>query len=274
MRTPIASVSKGIAVMVVSLVSLLPFYSLFYLSVRSPSARSFEGQLLVPDFRFANFVEAWNVSRIGQAIGNSLVITAGAVLVLILFASAAGFAIARNRDWFHRLAFRLFLVCMMIPAIIITVPLYTLMKSINGINTHWAMILLLAAHALPFSVFLYTNFIRAIPREMEEAAVIDGCTPFAAFWRVTFHLLKPVTASVIILNGLSIWNNYAQSVFFLQDQSMRTVPLAVSMFFQKYGAQWNLMAAAAVIGLAPAVAAFLLFQRYFMKGIAAGAVKG
>lgn len=274
MRRRLLQGLKAVTVLTVTLLSLLPFYTLFYLSVRSPSARSFEGRLLVPDLRFYNYVEAWLTSRIGTAMINSVIITVGAVTLFVLLASSAGYAIARVGGAFHRSVYRLFIACMMIPAIIITVPLYTLMKSINGINTHWAMILLLAAHAMPFAVFLYTNFIRAVPKEMEEAAVIDGCTPFSAFWRVTFHLLRPVTASVVILNGLGIWNNYAQAVFFLQDQQMRTIPLAVNMFFQKYGAQWNLMAAAAVIGLAPAVLAFLFFQRFFMKGIAAGAVKG
>lgn len=86
--------------------------------------------------------------------------------------------------------------------------------------------------------------------------------------------MKPVTSAVVILTGQAVWNNYAQAVFFLQSQSVRTVPLAVSMFFQQYGARWNLMAAAAVIGVASAVITFLILQKYFIKGIAAGSVKG
>jgi raffinose/stachyose/melibiose transport system permease protein len=148
------------------------------------------------------------------------------------------------------------------------------MIKIHGINTHWAMILVLATNALPFSIFLYTGFVRTMPREIEESAIIDGCTWFGAFRRVTFHFLKPVTASVIILQGLGIWNNYAQAVFFLQSQQMRTVPLAVSLFFQRFGADWNLMGAAAAIGVAPAVLMFIVFQRYFIKGITTGALKG
>ena len=136
------------------------------------------------------------------------------------------------------------------------------------------MIMVCAANALPFSVFLYTGFVKTITREVEESAIIDGCTRFSAFWRVTFHFLKPVTSAVVILNGLGIWNNYAQAVFFLQSQNIRTIPLAISMFFQQYGAKWNLMAAASVMGVAPVITAFLIFQKYFVKGIAAGAVKG
>ncbi|AJY75434.1 carbohydrate ABC transporter permease [Paenibacillus beijingensis] len=261
-------------VAVMALLSLIPFYILLYLSLNTPSRTMFDGVLMLPDFHFANYVEAWKSSKIGTATVNSLIITVGGVAIIVAASSMAGYAIARYSNKFHAVLFNTLLICMMIPAIIITVPLYSLMKSIGGINTHWAMILLMASNGLPFAVFLYTGFIKGLPREVEESAIIDGCTPFTAFWRVTFHFLRPVTAAVVILQGLAVWNNYGQAVFFLQRESMRTIPLAVSMFFQQYGAQWNLMAAASVIGLAPAVAAFLLFQKYFIKGITAGAVKG
>lgn len=257
-----------------TLLALIPFYVLLYLAMNSPSSSIFRGVLLVPDVTFVHFAEAWMGSKLGRAMFNSFVITVFAVAAAVLVASSAGYSIARHRSRTNVAIFNTLLACMMIPAIIITVPLYTLMRTIEGINTYWAMILLLATNALPLSVFLYTSFIRALPKEVEESAVIDGCTYFTAFWRVTFHFLKPVTSAVVILTGLSIWNNYAQAVFFLQSQEMRTIPLAIGMFFQTYGAKWNLMAAAALIGLAPAVLAFLLFQRYFIKGITAGALKG
>ncbi|WP_256761994.1 carbohydrate ABC transporter permease [Cohnella sp. WQ 127256] len=270
----ISVVLKAVIATFMVLISIIPFYVLIYLSMNTPSSNVFGGLLLVPDFHLGNFPEAWKVSKLGRAMINSLIITAGAILIVVLVSSSAGYSIARFRHKGNVTIFNILLVCLMIPAIIITVPLYTLMKDINGMNTHWAMILLTAANSLPLSVFLYSSFIRALPKEVEESAVIDGCTYFTAFWRVTFHFIRPVTSAVIILAGLGIWNNYGQAVFFLQGQDMRTVPLAVSMFFQTYGAQWNLMAAAALIGLAPAVVAFLLFQRYFIKGITAGALKG
>lgn len=265
---------KYTLVTAMALLSLIPFYILLYLSLNTPSGTVFDSLVMIPDFHFSNYVDAWKSSKIGNATMNSGIITIGGVFLIVLTASMAGYTIARYQNKFHAAVFNTLLVCMMIPAIIITVPLYSLMKSIGGINTHWAMILLMASNGLPFSVFLYASFIKGLPREIEESAIIDGCTPFSAFWRVTFHFLKPVTAAVVILQGLAVWNNYGQAVFFLQSQEMRTIPLAVSMFFQQYGAQWNLMAAAAVIGLTPAVIAFLLFQKYFIKGITAGAVKG
>lgn len=274
MRNSMLRLGKYIVVLLMVILSLIPFYALLYLSLNTPSSSFFDGNILLPDFHFANYVNAWKISKIGNAIMNSLIITVGSGAIIVLFASAAGYSIARFNSRFNQVVFQTLLLCMMIPAIIITVPLYTLMKSIGGINTHWAMILLTAATALPFSVFLYASFIKQLPREVEESAIMDGCTYFTAFWRITFHFVKPVTAAVVILSGLGIWNNYGQAVFFLQSQTMHTVPLAISIFFQKYGAQWNLMAAAAMIGLMPAVLAFLIFQKYFIKGITAGALKG
>jgi raffinose/stachyose/melibiose transport system permease protein len=266
--------AKYAVVALISLTSAYPFYALLYLALSSPARAISDQFVLLPDYHWQNFADAWKVSNLDRAMMNSFIITACALLLVVAVASSAGYSIARFANKFNSAVFNVLLISMMIPAIIITVPLYSLMRGIHGVNTHWAMILLMATNALPLAVFLYTSFIKMLPREVEESAIIDGCTFFSAFWRVTFHFLRPVTAAVVILSGLAIWNNYAQAVFFLQKSSIHTIPLAVSMFFQKYGAQWNIMAAAALIGLLPAVLAFLVFQKYFIKGITAGAVKG
>ena len=274
MRNRAVSAARILVIALITLAALVPFYVLLLIALSPPSRALSSGVLLFPQLYFGNFVEAWQLSAMGSAILNSVAITCGAIVILVLAASSAGYAIARFPSRFHRTVLNAFLFCMMVPPIINTVPLYTLMRSIGGINSRLAMALVLAANALPFSVFLYSSFTRSLSREIEEAAVVDGCTWFSAFWKVTFPLLRPVTSAVVIINGLGIWNNYAQAVFFLQRQSVRTIPLAISMFYQQYGARWHLMAAAAVIGMAPAVIVFLVFQRYFIKGLAAGALKG
>jgi len=265
-------IPKYLAVTIISILSLIPFYILILLAT-STSSRDYTNNF-IPKLYFKNFVLAWNYSKLGTSILNSLIITVGAVILIILVSSSAGYAIARNKNRMNNTIYNILLVCMMIPGIINTVPLYVLLRKIGGINSYWGMILVCACNSLPFAVFLYSNFIKSMPNDVEEAAVIDGCTKFSAFWRVTFPLLKPVTSSIIIINGLGIWNNYAQAVFFLQSQSKRTIPLAISMFFQQYGAKWNIMAAASLMGLMPAVITFLVFQKYFIKGITAGSVKG
>jgi raffinose/stachyose/melibiose transport system permease protein len=261
---------SNIIAILLNLIALIPFYFLLVTALSTPNWQN----ILIPEFHFQNFTDAWEKSQLGNALFNSLIITFFSLVLIVLISGSAGYAFARVKNIFHKVSYNAFLFSMMVPAIINTVPLYILMKQIKGINTHWAMVLLLTTGSIPFAVFLYTSFIETMSKEIEDSALIDGCSKFTTFWRVVFPLLKPVTSSVIILNAVSIWNNYGTAVFFLQKQAMRTVPLAISSFVQTYGANWNLMASAAFIGLLPAVIIFLSFQKYFIKGIAAGSVKG
>lgn len=259
---------------IVALVSLIPFYMLVYTALMPDSVPISDSRLILRTIEWSNLQHAWAQSKLGNAMLNSLILMAGSVLLSVFASAGAGYVFARVRTWYNRLFFAALLFSMMIPGIINTVPLYGLMKSIGGINTHWALILLIATGFIPQSVFLYTNFIRSLSKEIEESAVIDGCTTFTAFWRISFPLLLPITSTLVILNAIGAWNNYAQSVFFLQSQDMQTVPLAIGRFVQTYGADYTQMAAASLIGMLPAVAVYFIFQRYFVKGISAGAVKG
>lgn len=264
---------SGLGIFVIIIVFLIPFYIMFYLSL-SGAGNSIAEEWFPRAMNFANFSNAWKAANMGRAMENSLIITIGAVVLLVFCAASGGYAAARSKSKINRVIFNVMILSMMVPGIINTVPLYSIMKKINGINTHWAMILLLACQCLPFSVFLYEGFIRSMSESIEEAAIIDGCSQFSAFWKVTFPLLKPITATVVIMQGVGIWNNYGQSVFFLQNQNYHTIPLAVSTFFQTYGADYNRLAAGAMIGLAPVVVIFILFQKQFVKGLSSGGVKG
>jgi len=258
----------------IAFLSLVPFYILLFTAFNPPSITLADSHLIVRHIEWGNLQKAWNHSKMGIALINSLAIMLGSVGLSVLLSAGAGYVFARVTTWYNHLFFNLLLFSMMIPGIINTVPLYILMKSIGGINTHWAMILLLTTGFIPQSVFLYKNFIKTVSLEMEESAIMDGCTHFSAFWRITFPLLLPITSTLIILNAVGAWNNYSQSVFFLQSMDMQTVPLAIGRFVQTYGADYTQMAAASLIGLFPTVLIYFIFQRYFVKGISAGAVKG
>ena len=241
-------------VILICLMCIIPFYILLVLSLNAPSRIYYEGNLFIPSFDWGNYVTAW---------------------VTIVLGGMAGYAIARHNTAYNQFVFSLLIGCMMIPGIINTVPLYTLMRKIRAVNTLWGMILVCSALAMPSAVFIYTTFVRALPRELDEAAEVDGCTGFHAFWRIVFPILRPATASFVILNGFGVWNNYAQAVFFLQSREKQNIPQALSVFFQQFGgAKWHLMAATAVIAMIPVVMIFLVFQRQFIEGLTEGAVKG
>ena len=259
----------------ICLMCLIPFYVLLVLSLNAPSRVFYEGNIFVPTFAWGNYAEAWARSRIGTAMLNSAIITFGTLGLTILLGGMAGYAIARRNTTYNKLVFTLLIGCMMIPGIINTVPLYTLMRQIGAVNTLWGMILVCSTLAMPSAVFIYTTFVRSLPRELDEAAEVDGCTGFKAFWQVIFPVLKPATASFVILNGFGVWNNYAQAVFFLQAREKQNIPQALSVFFQQFGgAKWHLMSATAVIAIVPVVLIFLVFQRQFIEGLTEGAVKG
>ncbi len=263
------------AVLLICLLCLTPFLILLILSLNTPQRNFYEGNMLLPDFYFANFAVGWEKSNIGNAMVNSGIITVGSILLIVFLGAMAGFAIARFPIKMNRIFFYILLCCMMVPGIINTVPLYTLMIKLHAVNTLWGMACVCATLALPQAVFVFTGFIKALPKEVEEAAIIDGCSWTKTFWRIDFPLLKPSISAVIILNAFGIWNNYSQAVFFLQDSRKHNVPQALSVYFQQFaGAKWNLMAATAVIAIVPVIAAFLLFQKNLIKGLTDGALKG
>lgn len=262
-------------ILLISILCIIPFYVLLVLALNSPKRVFYEGNIFIPDFYWQNFADAWEQSKIGTAMLNSAIITGGTLLLTIVVGGLAGYAIARYRTKFNKFVFGLLISCMMIPGIINTVPLYTLMRKMHAVNTLWGMILVCSTLALPSAVFIYTTFISALPRELDEAAALDGCTGTSVFWKVIFPVIKPATASFVILNGFGIWNNYAQAVFFLQSRSKQNIPQALSVFFQQFaGAKWHLMAATATIAIIPVVIIFLIFQKQFINGLAEGALKG
>lgn len=266
---------RYLSISIICLMCLLPFIILLILALNTPQRNFYEGNMFIPDFYFANFIEGWIKSNIGHAMINSGVIMLASVSIIVIFGAMAGYAIARFSCKLNKAIFGILLCCMMVPGIINTVPLYTLMIRIRAINTLWGMACVCATLALPQAVFVFTGFVKGLPAEIEEAAIIDGCSNTKVFWKIVFPLLKPSISAVVILNGFGIWNNYAQAVFFLQDSKKHNVPQALSVYFQQFaGAHWNIMAATAVIAIIPVAIAFLLFQKSLMRGLTEGAVKG
>ncbi len=272
------SINKLLKILIITLICiicLLPFYVLIILSLNDPSTLFYQGNMFIPDYYFSNYIEAFRRSSIMRAMLNSAIITGGSLLLSICVGGMAGYSIARRKSKFNYILFSILIGCMMIPGIINTVPLYTLMRKIHGVDTLWGMIFVTSTLSLPTCVFIYTTFIKELPKELNEAAEIDGCTGLSAFWKIIFPLLKPATASFVILNGFGIWNNYAQAVFFLQSNKKHNVPQALSVFFQQFaGAKWHLVSATATIAIIPVIVIFLIFQKQFMQGLSDGAVKG
>lgn len=253
---------------------LFPLYVALLMSLKT-AKQTFDNFYALPSsLNFANYVHAWETSKFPLAIMNSLIVTVVSVVLIVLVSALAGYSIARRNKPFYNLMFMVFLSGMMIPFQVTMLPLYKLGKTLQMLDTHWGIILIYGGFGIQTGVLFYAAFIRQISREIEEAARIDGCSTPGIFARIIIPLLKPVTATVVVLNALYIWNDFLLPLLYLQDNQYRTIPLQQYFFFGQYSSDLNLAFAYAVMGMIPVIAFFLLMQKFIIKGIAAGAVKG
>ncbi|MCT1578374.1 carbohydrate ABC transporter permease [Oceanobacillus kimchii] len=260
--------------LIFAVLHFLPFYILITTALKTKS--DFSSKWVFPtEFSWSNFTEAWQVANLGNALLNTGIITFFAAILLIVIGSLAAYPLARRQTKLNRFMFMFFIAIMVVPPLAALVPLYQLVVNIGLMNTHEVAIFNNVASYLPLTIFLYAGFIRStIPKSLEEAARIDGAGTFRIFFQIVFPLLKPVTASILIIACVYIWNDYQFAIFFLQDESVQTMTVALSRFFGENANNINLVAAAAIIATLPMAILFLLLQKHFVKGLAAGSVKG
>ncbi len=264
-----------IVAILVACLYLFPFYIAVITAMKSPMQTADSVFALPNPIEWANFTEAMEESNLATSIKNSIIVTSCSVFLITMFAAMGGYVISRNsRSRFFGTAEKVYLAALMVPAQVIMVPIYKIFKQLDLMNTHVGIIALLVGLSIPYSTFLYIGFVRSVPRELEEAAMIDGCGPFKAFFSVVLPLLKPITAVVASLHVLWMWNEFNMSLLILQKQEIRTIPIQQYVFFGQYTSNYNLGFASAVIAMIPIVAFFLLIQRYLVGGISAGAIKG
>lgn len=221
-----------------------------------------------------NFKELFSQSDFGTAIMNSAILTVVSEFLIVCIVPMAAYGIERRKSKITELIYIFFLTGMMIPFHLYMFPLFREMKMFGIFGTMVGPIVCYISGSIAFGCLLYCSFLKGIPLEIEEAAMIDGCTPFQTFWRVTFPLLTPCTGSMIILNGLGIWNDYLMPYLVLPSNKAKTITVEIAAFVGQYTARWDIVFAGTVISIVPALIIFCLFQRYFVKGITAGAAKG
>ena len=267
--------SRYLLILLICLLCLFPFVILVIISLNTPQANMYEGNVLIPDFYFGNYAEGWAKSHIGRAMINSGIITFFALALIVLLGAMAGYAVARFTNKFNKSVFSIMLCCMMIPGIINTVPLYTLMIRLNAINTLWGMACVCATLALPQSVFIFSGFIRAVPKELEEAAKIDGCNSIKTLWYVIVPMLKPSLVSCALFQFMWTSNDFMGPLIYISDMDKYTNSIYLRMSMDgDVGFQWNRILAMSLISILPSLIVFFCAQDSFIDGIAAGGVKG
>lgn len=250
-------------------VFMVPFVVLISVALRDTNAPiGFLG--FTWPLNFGNLAIAWTESAMGASLINSAVITITSVALIILLSSMAAYTITRRTARWSRGVFYLFLAGFLFPGQLAMVPLYLSFAQAGLVGSPIPVILINVAGFLPFAIFLYSAFLRDLPKDYEEAAALDGARPSRAFAVIVFPLLRPVTGTIAILCALSVWNDFFTPLLYLSGGNSATAPLSVFKFVGLYGAQWHLVFSALIISVLPILAAYFIMQRFIIRGFASG----
>lgn len=256
----------------ISLVVLIPLVVLFLNSFKT-SAEADKMTLSLPtEWVFENYSTVIEQGKLISSFFNGLLYATGSVVIIVAVVSLAAFVISRNMKGINRFLYYFIISGIAMP--INNVSLMKVMQAFHLINTRGGIILLYAAINIPLSLFLAYGFIDTIPREIDEAAVIDGCTPWQLFTQVIAPLLKPIVSTLFVLDFMAIWNDFTMPLYYLNNSQKWPMTLAVYNFFGAFQNSWNLVAADIMLTLLPVLIVFVLGQKYIVGGVAAGSVKG
>ena len=209
-----------------------------------------------------------------QSFGNSLVISVGATLIAVVLAVPASYGIAKYHFKGKKAILLSFLVTQMLPVSVLLTPMFILFKNTHVYNTPVAAILADATIGIPFSVMILKNYFASIPKELEEAAYIDGCNRFTAFIRVLIPIAKPGVVVCSVFSFLYAWGDLAYGMTFIIDQTKRPITAGIFNFMGQYGTKWSYLTAFAVVTIIPVALIFIFMQKYIISGMTSGAVKG
>ena len=265
--------------LIFSVISLLYLYPIILVVINSFKKKAYISRVpfdLPKDNMFVgleNYIRGIEQTKFFEAFSWSLFITVGGVAVIILCCSMCAWFISRVNTWWTKLIYMLCLFAMVVP---FQMEMYTLSKIANmlRLNTPWGLIFIYLGFGAGLAVFMFTGFMKSIPLEIEEAAMIDGCTPIQTFFKVVLPISKPTCITVMILQAMWIWNDYLLPSLTLKSKMNRTIPISTAKFFGQYTISWNEAMAALVVTIIPVALFYLSCQKYIVKGVAAGAVKG
>jgi raffinose/stachyose/melibiose transport system permease protein len=259
-----------IVMVAVAVAFLFPVYALVTLAFKDPGQIA-NAPLSPPNPPSVDsFGTAWQSATLGAALFNSTLITVSSVIALIVLGSLAAYFLARRAGRLSYGLYILFLVGIILPFQLGMIPLYQLVNDLGLIGTYQGMILFYTGIQLPFTVFLYTGFIRSLPADYTNAALIDGASHLQAFVHVIFPLLRPITGTVLILNAVHVWNDFFTPLLYLGGSGRETVPVKVFAFVNEYTSDYGLVAAGLVLAALPILVVFLVLQRYVIRGFSSG----
>jgi ABC-type glycerol-3-phosphate transport system permease component len=273
-RFAAASALRQAVLVVAAVVTLYPV--LFMLATAFKSQRQYlQSPYSLPwPLSLGNFGDAVRGSTFLLWFKNSAILTIGSVVLCTACAALAAYAIARMEFRGRTVLFALSTALMVVPPVVMLVPLFILFTNLNLVSTYRGVILIYAGLTLPFSIYMLTNFFRAIPHELIESALTDGARNFAVLWRIVLPLSAPALVTLVVVNGLWVWNELLIALVFLPSDDLKTLMVGVTVFQSKYNLNVPVTMAGMLLASLPMLLVYLFGQRFFIRGLTAGAVKG
>lgn len=257
---------------ILGLIFLSPFYILIINSFKSKK-EIFKDTLTMPiEWVFDNYVDAFEKLDFLRAFGMSVLVSIVSIAIIVIFTSMAAWNLQRTRGKKSNILFMMFVVSMLVPFQAVMLPLVNIMGKLNMLNVP-GLIFMYFGFGSSLSIFLYHGFVKSIPRDLDDAAMIDGCSKFQTFWYIIFPLLKPTTITVVILNLVWIWNDYLLPSLVINKSGTQTIPLKTFYFFGQFTKQWNLALAGLVITIIPVIIFYMIAQKQIIRSITEGSVK-
>lgn len=255
-----------------SLIIIVPFLIVVFNAFKTkPEALNMELSLPTA-LHFENFAKVWEDADILNSLKNSLILSVTSVTITVIASSMCAYVISRYRTRLNRFIYVYFAMGLMVPVSMVTIV--KVLRTIHLYNTLPGTIMVFVALIMPLSVFLYYGFISGIPKELDEAAVIDGAKAVRIFVQVIFPLLKPATVTVIMINFLNVWNDFQIPLYTLADPDKAVIVQKVYNFYGTYTASWNLVSVTILYAILPILVVYLFGQKYIISGMVAGSVKG
>lgn len=274
-RNVLGDVLKKIASLAIMLVTLTPFYISVIYSVKFKNELTINHLAWPKNPTISNYITV--VTQNEQflvGLKNSIITTIPTIILLMLICSMASWVLARNTGRFYGVMYTIMTMGTLIPFQCIMLPLYLNMLKAGLVSNNIGFIVARSGLQVSISILVITSFVKTVPRELEEAASIDGCSRWGTFWNIVFPLLKPINATQLALNAVYIWNDYNTAVVLLREKVSRTLPLAQMVYFNENTAELNLAFAFFIMAMLPILIMYFCLQKYIVSGIMAGAVKG
>jgi multiple sugar transport system permease protein len=265
-----------IAILVVGAVIMVtPFVYMLSTSFKSQAyVLTVPPQFIPNPATTANYSQALTTQNFGLYFVNSLFVAVTSTAISLLVSSMMAYGFARFQFRGRELIFRLLLIGLVVPAMMLIIPQFILAKYFGLIDSLGGLIIFYVAGSLALNTFLLRGFFAAIPGELDQAMQVDGANAWTRYWRLAIPLAKPALATATIFTFLACWDEFAWALTIINTPEKRTLPIAIQLFQGQNATQWGLVFAASVIAIVPVIVVFLVFQRYFVQGLTSGAVKG